>query len=133
MYKFKYAIAAQGVIIDQRSNALSIFNIYEEISSPKFPVVLPNIDFVCVTEKESSDPDLIEYTLDIRNNDDSVFDGPIKADFQTKNMNRTIVTINGLPIKEPGIVSFSVLHNGEAVAKHILVVKKSLEPTIVQK
>ncbi|MCH8032756.1 MAG: hypothetical protein IH950_03220 [Bacteroidetes bacterium] len=55
MSKLEYFLISEGVSVDQRTNRLSIFNIFENVSADKFPASVPFVTAVVSLIKEDED------------------------------------------------------------------------------
>jgi hypothetical protein len=55
--KTTFFACAQGAVVDQRTNAISLFNLIEELQSPVFPFVIPNISLAMTFQREADEPD----------------------------------------------------------------------------
>ncbi len=108
----KLSFIAEGIIRDAVSNNISAFNILEGIAAQGFPFFFQHLNFFVLWEKELNDPDIYEGTLRIYNNSSPLIEDKYKIDFLGKTRNRSIVNVNGLLIKEPGILKASITFDG---------------------
>ena len=50
-------VVSEGASVDRNSNALSIFNMMEEINPVGLPLIIPTLVVIQVVEREDSDPE----------------------------------------------------------------------------
>jgi len=108
----KLSLIAEGVIRDVATNSISVFNILEGLAAQGFPFFLQHLNFFVLWEKAESDPSVFEGTFSIKNNSVSLIEDKFKIDFEGKLRSRSIINVNGLLIKEPGILKASLNFNG---------------------
>lgn len=119
MLSVQLMLCAMGVVVDQNTNNVSIFNILESLSSPGFPLFVQKIDLLCVLERDAKDKNKVELELRINNNKAvELFKGPLKVDFQDKFRNRSIVNLNGMAIPNPGKLNFVLYHDNKELAAY---------------
>ena len=97
---------SEGASIDQETNALSVFNILEEITPVGLPLLIQKIVVVLAVEREENETDEVEGLITIKNNDIEIHTLSANIRFGGKRRARLRVIVNGLPIHAPGKLVF---------------------------
>ena len=106
---------AQNVIIDQRTNTLSIINLLQDVLVSTFPSGIPLIDYLCMFEKEDGEPEIVKgLELIVCNDDEEILKLGFDIDFKGKRRSRIIINMSGLSIKKQGSLDFT-LKSGESI------------------
>ncbi len=108
MIKPKLMLCADAVIRDAETNAISIFNIIEEIGAEALPLLIPRFVVYNLLERDDDDPVKVAATLRLTIDDESLFEQGITLNFQDKKRNRSIFTLHGLALFRPGILKVSL-------------------------
>jgi len=125
MLRLEYFVVAESHSVDQITNRVSIFNVLEEVQSPTFPVVIPQLVAVALWHAEAEDIERdFQSTVRLRTPDGAL--RPFEQNFTMVGPRlRTIALVVGLEIKEPGIMEIELLLNGKHVASHIVAVAQT--------
>jgi hypothetical protein len=107
MIRSKLMLCADAIIIDAKSNNVSVFNIIEQFTPESLPIFIARFTVLVVLERDPNDPSTIECSLRITLNHTSILDQIITSDFQDKKRNHSIITLSGLPITQPGTLKTS--------------------------
>jgi len=129
MIRGKLLLCAEGVSIDVRSNNVTIFNIIEQINLRYLPAVFPKMVIYGAFERDDGDPETFDGELHIRLEGIEVAGAPVPVEFQGKKATRSIITLGGLPIMQPGKMEISIYEKG----KEIKVLSYSIEVTVPKK
>ena len=113
MIKGKLLLCAEGVSIDKRSNNATIFNIIEGLNLRHLPVVFPKMTIFSVFERDDGDPETWDGEFSIRIDGSEVAHDALPVNFQGQKVTRTILTVAGLPITQPGKMKLSIYEKGE--------------------
>jgi hypothetical protein len=73
---------AESAAIDQGTNRVSLFNLLEEIASPVFPVVFPQLTMAAVSSREEMEPSLFTLSLRITLGGQQLVESSLSIDFQ---------------------------------------------------
>jgi hypothetical protein len=111
-------LAARAVIRDSATNAVSVFQLLDNISPQALPLVLPDASVLAVWEREEGDPDLINLEFTTHNNGTQVNATQVIVDWPTTTVNRFIINLAGLVISEPGQMSFTFKRDGNVLANY---------------
>lgn len=108
------AVCAEKVIVDRFTNSVSVIDIFEQIKTEVFPVVVPRMFCFFELTRESNDPMQYQGLLTIRLGNTELMRGPHDVDFQGSLRVRTVLQLRGLVVPGPGTLraSFNV---GDAV------------------
>lgn len=109
MIKTKLALCAEKVIREIGSNKISVINIIEAIGAPGFPLFIPELACLFITERSQEDPNVLNCTIRISLDGEELNRKPGKISYEDKLLNRFILKINGLVIPKPGTLRISFL------------------------
>ncbi len=103
MPKLLIFTASQSSAIDARTNSMSIFEIIEELRSPKFPTRLRQVDFVVLWQRQKNEENArLEQRIRIERPDGQEA-SVIKSAFVMNNARpRKINRLDDVPIHIPG-------------------------------
>jgi|SRR5581483_2535905 len=94
---------AESVVLDQRRNTLSIFNIVEELSSPIFPFVVPHLTVITLFTRAAEEPsELEDIHLQVTSGGQTLIDAPMDGKFFHHSRLRHVSELQGLVISGPG-------------------------------
>jgi len=100
----------ESFAVDQLTNRLSLFHIFDEINAASFPILVPSMTVVVFWEAEASD--LVDGPLnfDIAISLDNDQLGKISGVFEMggRSRGRHLATLNGVVIQKPGRLIFRV-------------------------
>jgi hypothetical protein len=106
---------AQSAVIDQQSNAMSIFNIMQEINAPGFPFAIAGMviaTLISLDEGETGDPTDVRIRMNL--GEMQLLDAPMILQFQGRRNLRHISGIQALLIPTPHDLTVSI-HQGDTV------------------
>ena len=75
----------------------------DEVAAPALPMFLSSLSCVFLLTRESTDDSVIEFTLTAGVIGQERQKFPVSVDFQGKNLTRSMVTLAGVVIMQPGI------------------------------
>lgn len=126
MPRLEYFLVAEGISVDRATNRLSVFNVFEELSSPKLPLSWPQLVAASCWEilPEDTGKDF-QATLRIRDPAGNIPEKP--GDFAVnfapeQKRHRVHHFLAGLTFDKPGDWRFEILLNGEHQATHVVTV-----------
>jgi hypothetical protein len=123
MASLEYFLVAEDVSIDQVTNQLSLFNVFEGFRTPRFPLIVPKCAAVSLWRKEPADEGrdfqcVLRVTLPDGQNHQS------ESNFRMTNERQRIVTrLQGVPISMAGELRFELLLNGQHAASHLVIIE----------
>jgi hypothetical protein len=113
------SLFCENVINDSETKNVIIYNLFEEISSAGFPILIQKLAFYIFCENES--PDTLIHDIDIKIfiNQQNIFSNRLKIIFQgNQNKSRAVARFNGVVIPIPGIFYIRLYYQGEQQAFH---------------
>lgn len=111
-------VCAQSAVIDQQTNALSIFNIVQELSSPSFPFAIGGFTVSTIFTRDNTEiEDPTDVRLKIHLQGKQIVDFELVLKFQGRTGLRHVGNFQGLLLTEPGNLIFSI-HQGEREMGH---------------
>ncbi len=112
MLRTRLMLMAQGVVRDAETNAISVYNIFEDISVGGFPFFIQSFFVLTFFTKDEGDPNEFECLVEIRNNDNLLASFPARLNFQNTLRNRLISQVRGIAIPAPGSLTARIM-NGD--------------------
>ena len=121
---------SEGSSIDHETNTLSIFNILDDIHPVSLPLTIPKIILTIVMAREEGEPETIDGTITVLNNQNTIGTSPAEVDFQGAKRSRLKVVLNGVPVHAPGKLVFRYAATGslDVDAEHTIMVS---EPRVI--
>lgn len=95
-------------LLEQRSNSLSLINLFEEFNVAAFPVIVPRISVACLLERTIDEDEKRSLNLSVELDSKSLFKLTLNTDFQGKVRVRTIGEIEGFVLTAPGLLTFKL-------------------------
>ena len=128
MPRLECFVVAETVSIDKLTNAVSLFNILEEVHSRTFPFLVPKVAVFSLWRKEAGDEERDwQALLKVTQPSGEARDRAINFRFSSSRRHRLIQRISGLPVLTEGDVRFELLLNGQHAAEHIVSVTRVSE------
>jgi hypothetical protein len=123
MLKFKNVIVSESSSIDKDTGNVSIFNVFNNMSAPAFPVIMNKIVITVILER--SDEDSIEGNIELIIKQKNVVDYHQIVPYLFKDTlgANLKIQINGFVIKEPGKIKITVKHDDTTNVNTISVIK----------
>ena len=118
MIRPKLLICAEGIVIDQKSNNVSAFNILEQLNFESLPVVFPKIEVLSVFERDEGDPQEYPVSIRITIAGSEILNQTVAHNFRDKKRSRNMFTVGGLPITQPGTLKISVCKGNESLISY---------------
>jgi hypothetical protein len=105
--KTTFFTLCESAIIDQRTNALSIVNIIEEVNTIGLPAVFPKVTIVIVLERKTNEKDF-DLDLVISQGKKKIFNKNTAIRFQGKLRTRHLIEMMGFTITDSENVKFEI-------------------------
>jgi hypothetical protein len=123
MLRFKNVIVSESSSIDKDTGNVSIFNIFNNLSVPAFPVIMNKIVITVILER--SDEDGIEGNIELIIKQKNVVDFHQIVPYLFKDTlgANLKIQINGFVIKESGVIEIIVKHDDITNVSTISVIK----------
>jgi hypothetical protein len=122
---------AESAAIDQGTNRLSLFNLLEEIISPAFTIVFPQLTIATISSREEVEPSLFTLSLRITLGDQQLVESSLSVDFQGRPRARTLGVMSGLMVPRPGNLRLALSEAENELSAWDVMVRHIGEPTIV--
>ena len=119
-----FAIAANRVLVDARTNQVSIIDVYENLESPQFPVFLPKVTLLFYLSRDAGDPQTRDLTMICSLEDVEIFNTQIHVDFQVSLTNRIVLEVEGVTIPKPGIIKARIMDKDQSLGVLDLLVER---------
>lgn len=126
------ALCAEKVLVDARSNSVSIVGLLEEIAFQGQLVLVPALSCLFLLTRDESDSDECDLRVVVKLNNEILFQAPVHANFQGKRVNRLVADIAGVPVTAPGALMFEIVHDSTVLGAWEIKVQQStpISPTI---
>jgi len=122
------SFSAEGIVRDVDTNNISAYNILEQLNSPGFPLFKQQVHYFAFLSREDAEPSNYDLNLVVSNNDQTLLEVPLTADFQDQLRNRQIVRIGGIAIPSPGQLIFRLLHGEQELSVYSVQITLVGEP-----
>jgi hypothetical protein len=116
--KLVLIICSKETVLDRSTNMTSVFNIFDDINTPSFPVFLAPFTVLTVFEKQKREPDKQRFELLIHVAGQKILSQEIPLEFQGKQRIRNTVQYSGLPVSGPGLFEVSASKNNELLGRY---------------
>lgn len=118
--KIQMLLCSKDVVIDQATNMVSVFNIYEDVVSPAYPLYVSPFTVFMVATREDSDPDSFQTSLALKLDNDSLFNNPWPIEFRGTKRVRNAVQFTMVPVARPGNLVVSLSMGNEILNSYII-------------
>ncbi len=114
MPTLEYFLISEGVSVDQRTNRLSIFNVFENVNAYDFPANVPLVIAVVSLIKEDEDQGKnFQLLLKIHSPEEKkTFEFSMNF-IMERERHRLLLNVDNMQIKAPGIITFEIYLNGD--------------------
>jgi hypothetical protein len=130
MIKVEFMQIAEKAILDKASNNLSLINIISVFPAMGFPTFVPQLAFAMRTKRDVSvDPAEIELLVEAQQGLATLFAYKAKIDYQDKDSNNLVMTVNGLVIPKPEALVFTC-KQGETVLETLEIEVRHIKPEV---
>lgn len=117
MIKSIFGIAASRIIIDAKTNQVSIIDVFEGIGAQSFPVILPRLSFMFRLQRENAESAASELTLKYFVNEKPAMNFPVNVNFQDRLTTRAIIEFEGFMIPSHGVLNVVLLDDEKELEK----------------
>lgn len=117
LMRVSFFATAQGVVVDQRSNGLSLFNVIEDLGAPAFPFILPPLSLALSVQREGDEPDDVLLEIELKLDDHQLISAKVNGHFQGRPMLRIVSDLQGILVPAPGLLNLFVRYEGEELAR----------------
>lgn len=114
---------SETVVVDARTNRVSIINISEDYQTASFPFVAGNLTALAMFEREDGDEDQHAGRLEIRCGEGLVLSGSINIDFGGIRRTRAVMEIGTFEVQECDHVHFDLIIGDVSVSRWSVAVR----------
>jgi hypothetical protein len=116
-------------VIDQQTNALSVFNMMQVLDSATFPFQFPGFTIASIFTRdllEAEHPEGVRLKMYLQGK--QIADFELVIQFQGRTYLRHLVNVRGLAFEEPGELRVSVFHNDREIGYWPILIRKTEAP-----
>ncbi len=125
-------LCGEGVVRDADTNNVSVFNIFDQVSSQNFPFLIHKVSVFNVLSKDSEDEDEADFFIKFFSNKNELMKLPVRIKFGRENKTRSIFQINGLVVPEPGEFEIQLLDNQDVIISKYCIDAVLVENTTIE-
>jgi len=126
----KLLLCAEGIVVDQRSNNASAFNILEQLNFDSLPVAFPKMVILSLLERDEGDPDKWNGEIRITLGGSDLLKQPLNLDFSGLPRVRNMLTVGGLPITQPGTMEICLCEKEKKLMSYTIRVLGPKKPSV---
>jgi uncharacterized protein DUF6941 len=123
MISCRLALCAEAVIKDVDTEALSVFNIFDELVPSSFPFTLPKMTCLFFMSYDGKEGAVVSASLVITKGEDEFFKRPIEIDFRERRTSKLVFYFHAIPFDGPGTVRVALVHERREVGGWGFVIK----------
>jgi hypothetical protein len=124
-------VCGETVILDTFTNQISVINVFEDLIPAGLPIFIPRFTILHYLDREIEDSEIIKLHIVLSLNSEKLFELDHEANFLTKTLSRSIITLGGIPIKEPGKLTATVSAEGIDSIQYSLEILSPNQPKIL--
>ncbi len=125
MLNVYFAIAANRVIVDSITNQVSIIDLFEQLKSSAFPVLVPRLTLLYYVGREKGDPDTKDLSVVCKLNEMEIFKVAVKVDFKGEDSTRVVLGVDGLTLTEQGLLQAFLMDQDKSLGVLDLAVEQT--------
>jgi hypothetical protein len=125
MLNVYFAIAANRVIVDSITNQVSIIDLFEQLKSSAFPVLVPHLTLLYYVSREQDDPDTKDLSVVCKLNETEIFKVAVKVDFKGEDSTRVVLGVDGLTLMEQGLLQAFLMDQDKSLGVLDLAVEQT--------
>ena len=125
MLNVYFAIAANRVIVDSTTNQVSIIDLFEQLKSSAFPVLVPRLTLLYYVSREKGDPDTKDLSVVCKLNETEIFKVAVKVDFKGEDSTRVVLGVDGLTLTEQGLLQAFLMDQDKSLGVLDLAVEQT--------
>lgn len=123
MISTRLVAIAKSATIDKYTNLLSIFEVVDTITSGTFPLALPAVAVVVMTQRDTeTDPENVDLDIHVRSAGKDLPSVTATIDFSGTSGNILIARVGGISVLGPGSLEFIIRHNKKQIGRFVVAV-----------
>lgn len=127
MIRCNYLILSEWITLDQITWLASIYNVLEKFSGAEFPFVVNKIAMLAFFERTKEELSKIEIEWKLSNNENLIKTDKVMVDFNDRLKHKWINIFQGIEIKGPWELRFSIYHRWKEINRYSIEVEKNLK------
>ena len=117
MFRVKLILFAQSVVIDKRTNLVTLCNVTEEFHAKEVPINIPPTNLLIYFQRDDIDPNSkFPIKVVISLNDKILGENNTSIDFQNRKKHRLVVGYSTILINEFGILKFEIFNEDKSLS-----------------
>ena len=130
MIRVRLFLCSESCAIDARYNAISAFHILENLTVAILPAAIPKISVVTIVDRETGDPEFIDYQLQVHLGGQLLLNNPVRIGFLGQPAARAVLEWQGMLVPTSGPLVFSLLHNDQVQATWRVLIQGPAQPAL---
>jgi hypothetical protein len=102
MYDVFFAVAANRILVDAKTQQISIIDLYEKLQASGFPVVIPKLSLLFYVSRGQDDPVTCSPMLTCSCADETILSTVLSVDFKESDVARVVVALDNFSLPKPG-------------------------------
>lgn len=130
MARLEYFLVCETVSTDRDTNQTTIVNVFEDVPTPGFPIIIPKCTVIALFRWEAGDEGR-DFQAVVRVTPPGEGHRDFNVNFRPEpntRRHRVMQRIMGLSLSRAGDLRFEILLNGEHKAEHVVTVLQSNDP-----
>ena len=111
------AVAASRIIVDARTNQVSIIDVFEGLKAQSFPIVIPNMMFLFQLRRDIDDESENKLSIQCLIDNQEIIKASVNIDFNEGKTTRTIIGFDGFVIPSAGELTIKLMKNESELGK----------------
>lgn len=112
-----FGIAADRILIDTRTNQVSIIDVYEKLEATSFPVLINKITFLFYLSRLNSEKAYSKLQLVCSLDNVEIFQTNVEVDFKNTLTNRIVAEIVAVTIPKKGTLRSSLFDSSKKIGE----------------
>ena len=128
-------VVSEDAIVDTTTNKLTVINVFEDIATQGFPVLIPRIAVTSMFEKPSdAEGQPFEAVLSASLNGKVMMSKKLVCDYKGRRRCRVVVRVMQVVLPEPGYLRLTLKHEEDQLAEWTVNIMKTgdIEATVEQ-
>ncbi len=115
MLNVYFAIAANRVIVDSVTNQVSIIDLFENLKTSAFPVLVPKLTLLFYVSRDQEDSETKDLSVVCKLNDAEIFKVEVSVDFKGEDSTRVVLGVDGLTLTEKGVLQAFLMDQNKSL------------------